>query len=87
MVGIVLVITGFDVMLRPENNQLVRDLLPLDTDKRSNAINMLECADACLMLRDELDVPSNVLVLALSYKCVLLQSSLEGDTRTVVYLG
>ena len=83
MVGMVFVITGFGVMLRPDNDPLVRDLLPPNADKRSYAFSMLECADACLMLCDELDVPSNVLVLALSYKCVLLQSVVEGDTRSV----
>jgi hypothetical protein len=41
---------------------------------------MLECADACLLLADELDLEGNVFTASLRSRCVTLQSVVQGDT-------
>lgn len=41
---------------------------------------MLECADACLMLSEELDPERNVFTASLRCRCVTLQSVVHGDS-------
>lgn len=41
---------------------------------------MLECADACLLLAEELDLESNVFTASLRGRCVCLQSVVQGDS-------
>jgi len=77
--GVLFVIWGIASLL-PDTHPLLLSLVPADMTKHSFALSMLECADACLIVCEELDPPGNLLYLILFYHCVRLQSCVRGDT-------
>lgn len=81
-VGLILLVFGSLAFMLPDSDPLLAALIPSDMSKKDYALSMLECADACLILCDELDAQSNMLAVMLFYRCVCLQGLLnvEGDT-------
>jgi len=64
------------------NDAFFQDIIPPECEgsRRSYACSMLECADACLLLAEELDLESNVFTASLRGRCVCLQSVVQGDS-------
>jgi len=64
------------------NDTFLEDIIPPECEgsRRSYACSMLECADACLLLAEELDLESNVFTASLRGRCVCLQSVVQGDS-------
>lgn len=85
MVGMLFVLCGGAFIL-PDTHHLLLKLIPADMSKHSFALSMLECADACLILCEELDPPGNLLSLILLYRCCCLQSCVRGDTSESPYI-
>ena len=68
--------------LAPESSSVLQEMLgPNFKNKKKNfACSMLECADACLLLCDELDISSNFHIAGLLAHCTTLQSVIMGDS-------
>lgn len=80
MLGTFFIVLGFVAVCLPSTDPLLEELIPEKTTPKDFGANMLEVADACLALSDELDEQSNLLSLLLMYKCVCFQSVVGGDT-------
>ncbi|KAI9725303.1 MAG: hypothetical protein M1828_003318 [Chrysothrix sp. TS-e1954] len=85
VLGCLFTVYGATALYAPEGEPLLRELIPeaMDRNKQNFGIQMLECADACLLLCDSLDVQSsNPLSLCLFSKTVCLQSVPGGDASS-----
>lgn len=82
LIGEIFIMLGFMAATAPYSDPLIAELLPPEYRKmkKNYACSMLECADACVMLCDELDGSSNFQILGLLAHCVTLQSVVMGDT-------
>lgn len=80
MLGIIFVVFGFVALCLPSTDPFLDELIPAGMTTKQYGVHMLEIADACLMLCDELDVQSNLLSLLLMYKCTCFQAVVGGDT-------
>ena len=74
--------TGEFAIAIQNHDSFLEDIIPPECEgsKRSYACSMLECADACLLLAEELDLESNVFTASLRGRCVCLQSVVQGDS-------
>lgn len=70
-------ILGFVSNTWPKNNAVTGFLLK-DSTPRQAGVKYLELSNACAMLCDELDEPSNILALLLLYKTAVLESVIDG---------
>lgn len=80
MLGTIFVVFGFVALCTPSSDPFLEELVPKGISPKKYGVHMLEIADACLLLCDELDVQSNLLSLLLMYKCVCFQAVVGGDT-------
>ncbi|KAL9093705.1 MAG: hypothetical protein Q9159_000006 [Coniocarpon cinnabarinum] len=85
MLGTVIVAIGFVAMSLPPTDPFLCEILPKGMSVREYSTSLLEVADACLMLCDELDVQSNLLSLLLLYKCTCYQAVIGGDISSSLW--
>lgn len=81
-IGLMMLMFGSLAFMIPENDPQSKELIPEGMSSKEYAISMLECADACLMICDELNAQSNIIAIMLFYRCCCLQGivNVEGDT-------
>lgn len=82
LVGEVFISMASTAFSLPLHDPLYSELIPAATGKKSFACTMLECADACCLLSDEVATQNHLLQVVLLNDIVGLQSMLGGDTST-----
>ena len=85
MFGSIIIAIGFVALSLPPTDPFLCEILPQGMLVKDYGASLLEVADACLMLCDELDVQSNLLSLLLMYKCVCYQAVVGGDISSSLW--
>ena len=84
-IGEIFVAIGSVAFSVPTHDALCKELVPDGTSKKAFACTMLECADACCMLSDEVSTQSSLSQVMLLADIVSLQSEL-GRLHTSVFM-
>ena len=85
MLGSVIVALGFVAVNLPPTDPFLCEIVPKGMPIKDYGTSLLEVADACLMLCDELDIQSNLLTLLLLYKCTCYQAVIGGDISSSLW--
>lgn len=85
VLGTLIIAIGFVALSLPSTDPFLCEILPRGMLVKDYGVSLLEVADACLMLCDELDVQSNLLSLLLMYKCTCFQAVVGGDISSSLW--
>ena len=86
MVGVLFTCYEHIILMLPCSNTLFGEMKPADVDKKDYCISLLEGAELCLRLVEELDSGLNLMVMFLSYRCsgMVSKGVDSGDTSKIV---
>lgn len=84
--GLMFIVYSACAFFVPPHDPLLSRLVPEGRTRKAFCISLLECADACYLVADEL-CPSNLLSITLLSQCINLQSQLTGDTSMLLCSG